>query len=163
MSDGPKELFLTPTEVCFAVCLAAQRIATKPPTDRFLAGKLSPFASHLIGVMGEMAVAKILGSKVDQKISRNGDGHRADMLDRTGRKIEIKTCTFSGKDAMMKLHPEELMDDTWYVLVIVQMPDCCKVFPPIWGLTIREIARPKNFGYGERLTVTAEQIEEINA
>lgn len=155
------EIILTPSEVCFATCLAAQRIANKPAVDRFLANKLSPFASHLIGVLGEMSAAKVFGSKVDQSISRNGDGHRADFRDRTGRKLEIKTCTFCGKDAMIKLHPEELMDDTWYVLVIVKLPDACQVFAPVWGVTIREIGVNKNFGYGDRLTVTAGQIMEL--
>lgn len=155
------ELVLTPSEVCFAACLAAQRIANKPAEDRFLAGKLSPFGSHLVGVIGEMAGAKVHGAKVDQRILRNGDRHSADFKDRNGRKLEIKTCTFTGRDAMMKLHPEELLDDTWYVLVIVLLPDTCRVFDPVWGLTIREIAEIKNFGYGDRIVISAGQIEEL--
>ena len=152
---------LTPAEMVFIYCLAAQRFSCKPHVDRFDAGRISPYGSHVVGVMGELAAAKCFGGKVDQTISRLGDKHRHDII-RGGRKFEIKAITFSGQNPMLKLTSDELIEGVEYVLAQVVWPDAMTIFPPISADAFRRLARDQDFGYGKRLVVTADDILKAN-
>lgn len=154
----PKDIYLTPSELSFVLTLAAQRLACKPEHDRFKASRISEFGSHYLGVMGELVAAKVFGAKVDQSISASGDKHRQDLRTKDGRRLEIKTISFSGKDPMLKLNADEIIDGTEYVLAQIQWPDGLRLFPPVSVDVIRRVGETRDFGYGPRRVLTASQI-----
>jgi len=153
---------LTPAEMAFVYCLAAQRFSCKPEHDRFTASRISPFGSHVVGVMGELVAAKCFGGKIDQTISRSGDKHRHDII-RSGRKIEVKAITFNGHNPMLKLTSDELIAGVEYVLAQVVWPDSMIMYPPIESEMFRRLSREHDFGYGKRLVVTADEIVKANS
>jgi len=148
----PVVVQLTPAELSFALTVASQRLASSPANDRFLARTVSPFGSHYAGVMAELAAAKVLGGKVDQRVLRQGDRHAPDFVDREGRAIETKAILWAGRDPYLKLTQDELIPDRWYVPVRLQWPDSCQVFDAIPYADAKKGVR-KNFGYGERLCI----------
>jgi hypothetical protein len=156
--DGfPKKYLLTPAELAFAVTLSAQRFSCKPKIDRFLASNISPYGSHLAGVIAELACSKVFGAKISQRISREGDKHAPDLLV-NGRHCEIKASTFSGKNPMLKLTQDELMDGIDYVFVLIKFPDLCLVYPPVSAEIIKESGTVEDFGYGPRAYIGADLI-----
>lgn len=141
--------------------MAAQRFACKPERERFKGYKCSAYGSHFIGVIAELAARKIYGGKIDQRLLPEGDGHQPDLLRRKdGQALEIKAVTFNGPEVMLKLNPEEVFQEMLYVLVQVSLPDICRILPPISGKMIAAIGKTRNFGHGDRITVTESQILE---
>lgn len=142
-----KRIQLTPAEVAFCVALAMQRHANKKP-DALFSPNQSRFSSNLAGVTGELAFAKAYGGKINQDILPNGDGHNPDIVLPDGRKVEVKTSTFSGKNVEVKFRKNEL-DFEWCSLVqIVGWPDITNVFP-IWPKSEMKFFT-KDYGHGER-------------
>ena len=156
-STTPRLVRLSPAELTFVYCLAAQRFSCKPEVDRFKASRISPYGSHVVGVMGELVAAKCFGGKVDQTISQSGDKHRPDII-RGGKRIEVKAITFSGRDPMLKLTDDELIDGLEYVLAQVVWPDAMLVYPSIASCRFRELSSTRDFGYGTRRVMTANEI-----
>lgn len=156
----PVVVDLTPSEVAFCMNLAAMRIACKPPKDRFVAKKISPFGSHLVGVIGEFAARRVFGGIVNQIVSPIGDGHAPDMVI-DGIKFEIKTTTFYGDNPQLILSKGELLVDTLYVLAQLTWPDQVKVFPSVTCDEFQSAFTWQDFGHGERMTVSASQILEL--
>jgi len=148
-----KGIILSPPELCFCITVAAQRIATKHNGDRFIAEKITPFASHLFGVMGELGVAKIYGGKVNQSVLKNGDQHIADVILKDGRCVEVKASSYTGNGIELKLHNEELIDGMWYCLARIIFPDKIEVFDLISCDDFKKASSVKDYGYGERLVL----------
>jgi hypothetical protein len=142
-----KRIQLTPAEVAFCVAVAMQRNATKRDSSLFSPNQ-SRFASHLVGVIGELAFQKAYGGKVNQEIIPNGDGHKPDIVLPDGRKVEVKTSTFTGKNVEIKFRKTEL-DFEWCSLAqIVGWPDMVNVFP-IWPKSEMKLTT-KDYGNGPR-------------
>lgn len=90
---------LDPFEMQFVVMAAERRNVGKQPNgvvDRKHATRFDDFSVNLIGMMGEYAVARSLGIKVDTEISLKGDGGAVD-LDYKGVTIQVKTTATTGQ------------------------------------------------------------------
>ena len=145
--ESVKRIELTPAEVQFCMAIATQRHATKKPSQQFNRNQ-TRFAADFAGAIGELAFQKVYGGEINQQIFPYGDGHKPDIVLPDGRKVEVKTSTFTGKDVTIKFRKNEL-DFEWCSLVqVIGSPDVVNVFP-IWHK--REITFTKeDYGNGER-------------
>jgi len=144
-----RKIQLTPAEVAFCLAIATQRDASKPNRDSRHSTNQSGFGVHFSGVIGEVAFRKVYGGRIDQTIMPTGDKHKPDIVIPDGRKIEVKTSTFTGTDVTLKFEKNEL-DFEWCSLVqILGWPDIVNVFP-IWSKDRLEFTK-EDYGHGERL------------
>lgn len=151
-------IVLTPAEICFCACLAAQRMSSKPFKDRGNYTKMTGYAVHLAGVLSELAASKVHGGKVNQTIFASGDNHEPDLKPYGRMPLEVKAITWSGPNPMMKIGDDELRHDVGYVLVLVNWPDTFKVYPSVNAEFVKLNGKRVDFGYGERWTLLADQI-----
>jgi hypothetical protein len=142
---------LSVPEVQYAMALATQRDACKGKMrDSRLKQTISGFGVHFAGVVGELCFRKIHGGKINMEILPQGDRHGADVVVPDGRKVEVKTSLFQGRNVEMKFEPAEFAAIEWCSLVQVALPDTGRVFP-IWSKDyIRQRLETKNYGYGAR-------------
>lgn len=142
---------LSPPEVSYALAIATQRDACKGSMrNSRLKQNMSGFGVHFAGVVGELLFRKVYGGSLNLEILPNGDCHESDITLDDGRKVEVKTSLFQGRDVEIKFEEEELGEIQWCSLVQVTLPDTGIVFP-IWHIDhILFSLTEKDYGYGKR-------------
>jgi len=122
----------------------------------------SSYAVNLMGYLGEMAAAKVLNVKTDNKIRTHGDD--GFDLKLKGKTIQVKTSTlpelifnrlnlFKADVGMLvqlegdKTRPH--IDATYHVLGYILKEDFLNLY------------KVKNYGYGNRFTVGVEKLNSI--
>ena len=131
--------------------------------DRKFDKNNSSYSVNLMGRLGEVACARILGCKVDETISPSGDnGH--DLLTVLGKTIQVKT---SGLANLIFNAPELFVSD---IAVLVQffgdkkLPHVDSHFD-VRGWISREDFLANyylyDYGYGTRLVMDAEQLRPM--
>lgn len=142
---------LTPAEVAFALSVATQRHSSKPAHIRdSRMARASAFAVHFAGVVGEVLFRKVHGGTINQTVNPMGDGHAADAILPDGRKVEVKTSTWSGPDVELKFSPDEIDVVEHCALVQVNLPDSGKVSAVYDMGAIRQSLVRKDYGHGPR-------------
>jgi hypothetical protein len=117
---------------------------------------------HLLGLLGEWAVAKALGSEIDlQILERAGDGHEGDIVLANGETVQVKTTKQRGW-AFRTLDAEGSdFRDHYGVLVWPLTPGLRTTGPgvQIIGWLTRDqffrFAQIDDYGYGPRLVCEA--------
>ncbi len=146
----PRRVVLTPPEVSFAMSIATQRDASKKNRDSRLSRSHTGFGVHFVGAVGEICFRKVHGGKIDLRVLPDGDGHKPDIIVPDGRRIEVKTSTFTGKEVELKFEPNELNQAEYVSLVQVTLPDIGIVFP-VWSWSeISSSLVQKDYGHGIR-------------
>ena len=130
------------------------KIAYAVPNYRFDESH-SDFDIHYVGVLAEIAVAKVLGISVDKNIDLGGD-QKFDLVWK-GLKIQVKYNHYSWGELYL-VKGEPLVADV-YVLVV---GDIHKMTIKGWA-TRNDFAKAtiKNYGYGERLALFQKQLREF--
>jgi hypothetical protein len=132
-------------------------------TDRKFDKNNSSYSVNLMGRLGEMACARILGLHTDDSISPSGDdGH--DLKTQLGKTIQVKTSTL---DRLIFNAPELFVSD---IAVLVQffgdkqLPHVDSKFHVI-GWIDRETFLANHYkhdyGYGIRLVMDANHLQPI--
>jgi hypothetical protein len=150
---------LTPAEVAFATNVATQRNARKKRPDSRLSRTHSGFGVHFAGVIGEIAFTKVHGGKISQSCLAGGDSHLADVIDRQGRHVEVKTSLFPGSNVEMKFEGTEIESMEWACLVQLFLPDVANVFPVIAKQLFLDRCTVKDYGNGQRLILCGQEME----
>lgn len=154
MIGVPISTRLTPPEVAFALALATQRYACKVNLDGTAFRHDSGLTPHYVGVVGELCFRRVHGGRLDTTVRPNGDGHTPDILLPDGRRVEVKSTTFTGRDPALKLKPDEIDTFEYCCLVQVSLLDSAVVYP-IWAWDeIRDLMVTRDYGYGPRLVYT---------
>lgn len=131
--------------------------------DRKFDKNNSSYSVNLMGRLGEVACARILGCQVDETISPSGDnGH--DLLTVLGKSVQVKTSTL----AQLIFNAPELFVSDIAVLVQFfgdkQLPHVDSYFD-IKGWITREEFLAKHYlhdyGYGTRLVMDADQLHDM--
>lgn len=113
--------------------------------------------AHLIGVMGEYAVAKYLGLNIDRVVTLHGDGGR-DLTALDCLSIEVKTRNRRGFDFAM--NSARTSDIKWDVGVLAYKTGSNVIEIAGWISKVSFLSRctVENYGYGDRLKVGPEQL-----
>lgn len=154
--DFPVQVCLSAAEVAFVLSVATQRNARKPNPDSCLSKSHSGFGVHFAGAVGEVAFTKVHGGKISQQFFSSGDGHAPDIKTPDNRTVEVKTSLYSGPNVEMKIEGHSELDASdWFCLVQVTLPDRASIYPILSQSEVRALMTVKNYGYGDRLVVTA--------
>jgi len=115
---------------------------------------LDDWDAHYIGAMGEYAVGKKLGTKLDKKIYSGRDG-RDDGIDTNfrGHTIQIKTFTFTGPNMTFFMDIEEKIRAEILIGVQIVKPTRVKIMGWLTSGDFQKKKFEKNYGYGNRHAV----------
>lgn len=112
---------------------------------------LTGYELHLIGLLGELAVAKATGGKVQTKVLEGSDGG-VDMIV-NGEPVQIKTFRYTGKNRQFYI--DDMSRFTCQTCYCCRCHSFCRV--EVVGTIDRDVfkslATEKNYGYGVRLCV----------
>jgi len=122
----------------------------------------SDFSVHLHGVMGEYAAAKVLGGKVDQSVSPAGDDKISDLVI-NDTKIQVKTNMGRWKKVHLYFNSPDLFRADVAVLATIQSATEIGLNGWISRERFLREAEKKNFGYGDRWAVRAEDLAPMNS
>jgi len=134
-------------------------------TDRKFDKNNSSYSVNLMGRLGEMAAAQILGLQVDNSITPSGDdGH--DLKTILGRTLQVKTSTLP----QLIFNAADLFVSDIAILVKFsgdkQLPHVDSEFD-VMGWVTREVFLANHYlhdyGYGTRLVMDANQLQPIES
>ena len=116
------------------------------------------FSTNLHGVMGEFAVAKYLGLKLDHSVGLSGDDKISDMR-RGDQTIQVKTNMWRWNACYLYFNSLDLFRADIAVLAKIKSATEVELAGWITRDEFREKAERKNFGYGERFCVEAQELK----
>jgi hypothetical protein len=113
--------------------------------------------AHLIGVMGEYAVAKYLGLKIDEVVTLHGD-NGSDLNACNCIRIEVKTRNRRGFD--FALNNTRTSDIKWDVGILAYKVASNQIEIAGWISKVSFLSRctVKNYNYGDRLVVEPDKM-----
>lgn len=152
------EFSLTAFEVSFLAIAAERRTVVKQAyhVRNHRCQHKSDFATHLTGVLGEYAVGKLLGSKLDTSVHIGGDG--GSDMEIEGYTLQIKTRNRQPEPIYLYVNsPADLRADI-IVLAIAHTLTEVRVIGWMQKMEFLAAAKPMNFGYGERIGVNAKEL-----
>lgn len=120
------------------------------------------FAIHYAGMLGEVAVSKVLNIPIRTDVTIGGDGY-VDM-DFNGQTIQIKTSTHSitpEPRLLIFTKPDDFATD-WAILCSTQSPAVVRIHGFISRKKFMNNMTEHNFGYGKRYVVPEKMLAPIN-
>jgi hypothetical protein len=120
------------------------------------------FAIHYAGMLGEVAVSKVLKISIRTDITIGGDGY-IDMSF-NGQTIQIKTSTHARTPEPRLLiftKPDDFATD-WAILCSAQSPSIVRIHGFISRKKFLANMTEHNFGYGKRYVVPEKMLAPIN-
>jgi hypothetical protein len=165
------KLISTPCSLCFGafemqyLCMVAERRnCGKQPNGvmnrRY--DKQNDFSLNLHGVMGEYAVAKYLGLKLDHSINLSGDDKVAD-LKRGDETIQVKTNMARWRQCYLYFNSLDLFRANIAVLAKIKSATEVDLVGWVTRDDFHKKAYRKNFGYGERFCLEEEQLRDMQS
>ena len=118
-----------------------------------------PFELHFLGLIGETAVAKAIGSSVRYDITLLGDGG-IDMMFR-GHTIQVKTRDQRRDDQMFYFNDLSEFSAEWFIPCVLLSPASIDVVGFISRRKFETKMFTHNFGYGDRVCVRADALTPI--
>lgn len=131
--------------------LAEQRNGCKTEAQNMRYCSHSDVGLHVVGLMGELAVAKLLGTKIDQRTLKHGDD--GDDLMIGERSIQVKTCLRDRPGMDLYFNDIGKFASDIAVLVLARGKDEVRVAGWIPRNEFEFLLRHKDYGYGDRITV----------
>ncbi len=161
------EIHLTPAELMMAAHYAGLIEGVK--SVQLKAGSIAnrricnqgDFAIHYIGMLGEIAVSRAIGTRINAEITVGGDG--AVDMDLYGQTIQVKTSSHAKtpEPRFLIFNSTDDFATDWAVSCSVQSPTVVKVhgFVGKEKFLIRSVER--DFGYGQRICLDEKYLSPI--
>lgn len=149
-------------ELQFLVLAAERRNCGKQPngvSNRKVDTKHSDFSINLHGLMGEFAVAKMLGIKVDTAVSLSGDDKVSDLTFNS-KAIQVKTGICSNKNPRLYFRGHQLFQADVAVLATVSCATEVTVHGWITKSQFMERNKPWETSYGVVRAMNADELEQ---
>lgn len=154
---------LTPGELMYAISLAEAIKNNKlNMRDKIYDKNQDQFGTHYFGLMGEIAVARILNLKVNNTIFALGDG--GIDLNYRGQSIQIKTVNFY-KERFIYFNDINDFNADWIIGCSLINPSTIEIMGFASHNKFIKNMVTKNFGKGNRYSLSENQltpIEKIN-
>ena len=151
---------LTPGELMYAISLAEAIKNNKlNMRDKIYDKNQDQFGTHYFGLMGEIAVARILNLKVNNTIFALGDG--GIDLNYRGQSIQIKTVNFY-KERFIYFNDINDFNADWIIGCSLINPSTIEIMGfASHGKFIKNMV-VKNFGRGDRYSLSENQLTSID-
>ena len=151
-------------EMQYLVMAAERRHCGKQPngvpSSKFDKGQ-SQFSIDLHGVMGEYAVAKLLGVKIDHSVSLSGDDKVSDIVYESTT-IQVKTNMGRWRNVFLYFNEASLFRADVAVLAVVRSATQVDLLGWIGRDDFNAICEERNFGHGVRACVDDKQLEPMS-
>jgi hypothetical protein len=148
-------------EMLSLVLLAERRNCIKMPhkvPNRKHDKNRTDFTIHLNGAMGEFAVAKLLNINIDDSISLGGDDKISDLV-KNNTKIQVKTNLSRSNNPHLYFNHQDLFKADIAVLTTIKSANEVIIEGWITKEKFLNKAKTTNFGYGERIGLTANMLD----
>lgn len=120
------------------------------------------FGLHYLGMLGEMAVARVLGVPVREDVTRYGDG----MVDTEfrGETIQVKTSSHAAlnRKRLVFFNSMDEFRARWLIACSIQSPSSVAIHGFISRQKFDRMKFPHDFGYGPRVCVDEESLAPID-
>ena len=121
--------------------------------------KKSEWELHYVGAMGEFAVKKALGCPLSMDIYQGGDPSPDTMIGDLS--AQIKTHSYIGRNLEFFIDSMDAFNADILIGVQLLSPVLCDVSGYIDKESFKLIAKSKNYGYGDRLSIPASALKSI--
>ena len=148
------------TAIQYCALMAERRNIIKAGVRSNKCSKLTEWESHYVGIMGEYAVAKQLGLRIDESVSMRGDGKIVDLLDGS-LQIQVKTRLPQNPPLYLFYESKNIADRT--ICAVVRTPATVELMGWITREDFLAKCQEKDFGYGTRYAVTSDQLERMES
>lgn len=162
MSRNRITISLGAHEVQYCALLAERRNVVKDPygvRNQRHHGK-TDFETHLIGMMGEYAVARHFGIKVDSTVSPAGDDKVTDLTI-GGSTVQVKTRLPQRPPLYLYFNSPGLFRADCAICACVTSPATVELVGWIQKDTFVREAKELNFGYGSRYGVPEDRLADM--
>lgn len=105
---------------------------------------------HTLGVLGEMAVAHVLGGHIDTTARPGGDDGRADVILPDGRGVNVKTRTSTLFDFLLDPGKRQLDADYGVLVALVGGVLTLQIMGYCTDDDLRQHGRAADYGHGTR-------------
>jgi len=136
------------------------KVANQVPDVKKITTRYSSFAPHYLGAMGEFALRKGLGCSLDMTVTKLGSDIPDTII--KGWTAQIKTITYVGRDAEIPINSMEHFNAEILVGVKILNPLTCCILGYIHKGKFMEVHKVKDYSYGNRLMVGAEDLLPID-
>jgi hypothetical protein len=113
------------------------------------------------GLLAECAVAQVLGTDIDRRISALGDGGTTDMLDPKGSSVQVK-WTGRRQGVLYFNRVADFKADLAVLCVPTERSDQVEIAGWIPQFEFAAIAQEVNFGYGPRVCVPQDKLHGMD-
>jgi hypothetical protein len=154
MAEPYTVIQFTPFDMLFVVMFAARQRAVKEAlgtTDRKVKEEYDSFDLHLMGAMGECAVARALGVKPDTSLKVGSDDGIDLVID--GTTIQIKAYLFNGPGFEVFVNDDNSLKADILVATRIKTPASVEIIGWIPRDEFFAKAHRRDFGYGPRLAL----------
>jgi len=148
-------------EMLSLVLLAERRNCVKMPhkvPNRKYDKNRTDFTIDLNGAMGEFAVAKLLNINIDDSVSLSGDDKISDLV-KNNTKIQVKTNLSRSNNPHLYFNHQDLFKADIAVLATIKSANEVIIEGWITKENFLNKAKTTNFGYGERIGLTANMLD----
>jgi len=121
--------------------------------------KKSEWELHYVGAMGELAVKKAVGGELNLNIYYGGDPSPDITI--FGTTAQIKAHTYTGRNLEFFIDDMSVFNAEILIGVQILSPVICDVVGYIEKERFKQIATPKSYGYGPRLSISANELTSI--
>jgi len=151
---------LTPAELILAISLAeAISINKLNIPDKIYDKNQNSFGTHYFGLLGEIAVARVLNLKVNNTIFKLGDG--GVDLEYRGQSIQIKTVNFY-KERFIYFNDINDFNSNWVIGCSLINPSTIEIMGFASHNKFIKNMVTKNFGRGNRVCLPENQLTSID-
>lgn len=135
------------------------KVATNATTKRYDQNK-SEFELVYVGAMGEKAVSKRYYAELDRSIHLGGDNGTDVVI--AGWSCEIKSNTYTGRDFNVFLDGMHCFNADVLISCQILSPVKVRIVGCIGRPRFQKIAQTRNYGYGDRLFVTEQDLIPVD-
>lgn len=139
----------------YCALMAERRNVVKGGVRSNKCSGLTEYESHYVGMLGEYAVAKYLGLRIDETVSRHGDGKIVDLL-HGNMEVQVKSRLPQKPPLYLFYESRDVAERT--VCALVKTPATIDIVGWIGREEFLNQCVEKNFGYGTRYAVTDKQL-----
>jgi hypothetical protein len=168
MSPSYADIHLTAIDLMLAAYHAgliegvkAVQVKNRQVSNRRISNQ-SDFGIHYIGMLGEIAVAKTIGTTVSAEITVGGDG--GNDMELHGQTIQVKTSSHANTPPPRYLifnNFEDFATD-WAISCSIQSPTVVRIHGFVGRGKFRGLANQHNFGYGIRICLDEKHLSPIS-
>jgi len=120
-------------------------------------------ATHELGALGELAVARLLGGRLDESPRPGGDDGRPDVLLPDGRGVNVKTRSRSGYDFLLDPNQDSLRADYGVLCYTIGGKLLLEVVGWLTDADLQQYGVRRDYGHGPRLALAARHLRPITA